>query len=1040
MYTWHHGCGPTAAGMVIGFWDSRGFDDLVVGTAANQNVSVDAMIASADHYEDYSLPIDDVHTVLPDKSELGGAHASNCVADFMHTSWSIEDLPYGWTSLTTSVSAQYGLSWGMQAYTRQANASYHADAWSEDWRSDTLSAWTRFVDEIDAGFPIVLLVDSDGNGATDHFVTAVGYDDSGGTRRYACYNTWDTELHWYDFAAMSIGQSFGVAFGSFYRPLKDAPPTVEITSPDEGEVWWDSDCFPSNTVWATVYDDHTVIGEQPWVWFRLDGGDWVAGSNSGSNLNFWWQPPLNAESAEGYHTIEARATDCAGQHSEIVSVSILWQHDEPPGISIGNVTANGTVSSGDNYFTVFDNEVTVTGSAWDDRGVSEVTIYEPPPFDSHLVSKSPQVCTGSEWSFDLTLADRPGEATLEIRATDTKGNVTYQRLFICWDRPPEIVDLSLVDTLWPSMMSSSIGETTALPAARVDCDVRDPDGGLFLEFYGTLEVRVNDGQWQEVDGDPIHGPMPELPLEVGENTIEARATDSAGQTDTEQLTITRVDPVVDLPDPNLQAAVRSALAKPAGELRISDLCSLVVLSAPDQTPTDDSDDISDLTGLAHCYYLEQLDLSGHRIGSLAPLLVYAALGEWHSPLHLLDIDLGSNRIAAVADSWLGRGLADLPQLTSISLDHNWLTSISPLVSSSGPSDGDQLDVSCNRLDLSTGSAASTDVQSLRDKGVTVYCDGQQPTCSVTITNGPSGTPSPVESGSVAACSVTAEDSFEHALTYLWTAEGGAGSFNDATSRTPTWTAPVNNTGVAQDYEITVTVTCAEDASISDTSSYTQTVNPLPKKSLTIGWAGAGTVTVDGTPQTLPYTGNFAQDTVVTIDAIPNSNWRFQVWSGDVSTADKTNDPLSLTMDQDRSIQPHFMMIKRQLTVSWAGAGTVSINGTPRALPYTGMFPINSVVNIDALPGSGWEFQKWSGPAGPHDGSGPHYQTVLPAHQAHADHRLGWGRNGAREWDTTNTALHRQVPAEHRRHSGCAADCRLGIPAVVRRHTIRQQVG
>ena len=30
-YLWRHGCGPTAAGMVMGYWDGQGFPDLIPG-------------------------------------------------------------------------------------------------------------------------------------------------------------------------------------------------------------------------------------------------------------------------------------------------------------------------------------------------------------------------------------------------------------------------------------------------------------------------------------------------------------------------------------------------------------------------------------------------------------------------------------------------------------------------------------------------------------------------------------------------------------------------------------------------------------------------------------------------------------------------------------------------------------------------------------------------------------------------------------------------------------------------------------------------
>ncbi len=107
-YIWQHGCGPTAAGMVVGYWETQGFDHLVAGDDAwSQNGAVNAMIASdhgnpscgagySDHYQDYSCPIDDGSgSPLPDRSQTGGAHPSSCVADFMRTSWSSAFNLYG---------------------------------------------------------------------------------------------------------------------------------------------------------------------------------------------------------------------------------------------------------------------------------------------------------------------------------------------------------------------------------------------------------------------------------------------------------------------------------------------------------------------------------------------------------------------------------------------------------------------------------------------------------------------------------------------------------------------------------------------------------------------------------------------------------------------------------------------------------------------------------------------------------------------------------------------------------------------------------
>jgi hypothetical protein len=82
---------------------------------------------------------------------------------------------------------------------------------------------------------------------------------------------------------------------------------------------------------------------------------------------------------------------------------------------------------------------------------------------------------------------------------------------------------------------------------------------------------------------------------------------------------------------------------------------------------------------------------------------------------------------------------------------------------------------------------------------------------VTITAPPSGTPNPVASFGKVQCSVTAEDSRNHQLSYAWTAEDAQGNpantFDDKTKQNPVWTAPANYTGQPAEYTIEVTVTC-----------------------------------------------------------------------------------------------------------------------------------------------------------------------------------------------------------------------------------------
>ena len=212
-YLWHHGCGPTAAGMILGYWDSHGFSNLVDGDASTQTLAAEAMMATdngfavcndlyADHYRDYSCPRDDSGPIQPDKSETGGAHADECLADFMRTSWSSQWNRYGWSYMSDCPIAFEGyVDYISDKYQATATNFYFWDF-----------SWAEYKAEIDAGRPVMLIVDTDGDGETDHFVTAVGYENSG--MSYGIYDTWDTEIHWYLWQEMNLNQAWGIYGGT----------------------------------------------------------------------------------------------------------------------------------------------------------------------------------------------------------------------------------------------------------------------------------------------------------------------------------------------------------------------------------------------------------------------------------------------------------------------------------------------------------------------------------------------------------------------------------------------------------------------------------------------------------------------------------------------------------------------------------------------------------------------------------------------------------------------------------------------------------
>ncbi|MCX7047930.1 MAG: hypothetical protein NTX50_20895 [Candidatus Sumerlaeota bacterium] len=215
-YAWRHGCGPTAVGMVIGYYDRRGCDDLIPGDASTQTDPVNQAMASQGsgtrgtgtqlHYEDYSLPDDSASgSVIPDSSVNypAGCHTNNCIADFMRTSWSSDGNFYGW-SWSNKIAPAF------ISYVNLRNSLYEPTITQYNW-GGTLT-WNVLTNEIDNNRPMVFLVDSDGDNVTDHFVTVIAYSDSP-TQQYGCLDTWGpdySQIRWCEFRGMSTSYSWGI--------------------------------------------------------------------------------------------------------------------------------------------------------------------------------------------------------------------------------------------------------------------------------------------------------------------------------------------------------------------------------------------------------------------------------------------------------------------------------------------------------------------------------------------------------------------------------------------------------------------------------------------------------------------------------------------------------------------------------------------------------------------------------------------------------------------------------------------------------------
>ncbi len=239
-YLWRHGCGPTALGMVVGFFDSNGFEGLIPGSAWTQTEEVDQSIASGGsdgavfppgqrgHYEDYSLPIDGYPEMLPDAYLAEGIqpHQSDSLADFMHTSQSTYNNYYGW-SWSNHVAPAF------EAFVRSRSSSYDPIV---HFYYRTSMTWSVLQSEIDQNRPMVFLVDSNSDGNTDHFVTIIGYRTSP-TLQYAIWDTWsNTVVRWEDFAYIQAGVPWGIwggwSFNILLTPSLDNTLYLPIISRD----------------------------------------------------------------------------------------------------------------------------------------------------------------------------------------------------------------------------------------------------------------------------------------------------------------------------------------------------------------------------------------------------------------------------------------------------------------------------------------------------------------------------------------------------------------------------------------------------------------------------------------------------------------------------------------------------------------------------------------------------------------------------------------------------------------------------------------
>jgi len=146
---------------VVGYYDLLGYDNLLAASgwdAVKLTANVQDEISSPPHNVKYDPTPDDASLPHPPKTSI---------ACWFETS--VDPLQYGWSYLSCSDNAFEGYI---------TSRGYQCDSWYESYGSGEFT-WSDLVSEIDAGRPLMFLVDTDADSSTDHFVPVFGYDDRG---------------------------------------------------------------------------------------------------------------------------------------------------------------------------------------------------------------------------------------------------------------------------------------------------------------------------------------------------------------------------------------------------------------------------------------------------------------------------------------------------------------------------------------------------------------------------------------------------------------------------------------------------------------------------------------------------------------------------------------------------------------------------------------------------------------------------------------------------------------------------------------------
>jgi hypothetical protein len=101
----------------------------------------------------------------------------------------------------------------------------------------------------------------------------------------------------------------------------------------------------------------------------------------------------------------------------------------------------------------------------------------------------------------------------------------------------------------------------------------------------------------------------------------------------------------------------------------------------------------------------------------------------------------------------------------------------------------------------------------------------------------------------------------------------------------------------------------------------------------------------------PDQAAYSYGSVVELTALADSGYTFSHWTGDLTG---NNNSETIIMDSDKTINAHFIQEQYTLTININGNGIVAVD--PDQATYT----YGTLVNLTAVPNSGYSFSHWSG--------------------------------------------------------------------------------